>query len=78
MIQADLFPDDGISRRALIFCDPDEKPDFYGRRRFILEWNDAHAFAPGAPRNPDGTVTRGQAFYSDPQRFIAEGYEVRA
>jgi hypothetical protein len=45
-----------------------------GRRAFTLTWDDPHAFAPDAPRNPDGSVTRAQVFFCNPQKYLDEGF----
>jgi hypothetical protein len=77
MSQLDLIEDDGITNRFLEYFDENEKPDQFGRRSFFLMWDDKKAFAPGATRNPDGSVTRGQAFFAKPEEYIAEGYITR-
>jgi hypothetical protein len=55
----------------------DDGPDKSGRRMFMLSWDDMHAFAPGAKRNPDGSVTRAQIFHSRPEKHLAEGFVER-
>lgn len=69
-----LLEDDEITNRFLEYFNESEKPDQLGRRSFFLIWDDKKAFAPEANRNPDGSVTRGQAFFDNPEKYIAEGY----
>ena len=77
MSQLDLIEDDGITNRFLEYFNETEKPDQFGRRSFFLIWDDKKAFAPGAIRNPDGSVTRGQAFFAKPEKYISEGFVPR-
>jgi pyruvate-formate lyase-activating enzyme len=55
----------------------DEKPDELGRRHFTLYWeryDPTNMFKQEI--SPDGYVQRGQGFFTDPTRFIEEGYKV--
>ena len=73
-MQLDLIESDGITNKKIEYFDKKEKPDQLGRRRFFLLWDDFLAFAPGAKRNTDGSVTRGQAYFANPEKYIALGY----
>ena len=53
----------------------DAGPDYLGRREFTLTWDDTEAFAPDAPRNPDGSVTRAQVYFCNPRKFLDEGFK---